>query len=153
MPDAPDTLKRVALDTLRTAALSPVLLPRVSAAGGRLGQACFGPHELRVQCFVDDPTVAVRGRAPPKKKLSASVERSCLTRRLRSGMRKCKLLCVQRRLNRSGSSSSWLSVSVTRNKLRWRSSSNSNSRAQRVLVGTQLVAMVMSRVMAVHLRT
>jgi hypothetical protein len=42
---------------------APMVWCRTSAAGCRLGQACFSPRELRLQCFVDDPALAVRGSA------------------------------------------------------------------------------------------
>jgi hypothetical protein len=42
---------------------APMVWCRTSAAGCRLGQACFTPQELRLQCFVDDPAMAVRGTA------------------------------------------------------------------------------------------
>ena len=42
-------------------AAAPLIWCRTSAAGCRLAQACFLPHELRIQCFVDDPAIAVRG--------------------------------------------------------------------------------------------
>ena len=54
-------------------AAAPLLWCRVSAAGCRLAQACFGPHELRIQCFVDDPAIAVRGCEPLRKWLLGAV--------------------------------------------------------------------------------
>ena len=41
---------------------APLVWCRVSAGACRLGQACFQPSELRIQCFVDDPAIAVRGQ-------------------------------------------------------------------------------------------
>jgi hypothetical protein len=40
---------------------APIVWCRTSAAGCRLCQACFKPRELRIQCYVDDPALAVRG--------------------------------------------------------------------------------------------
>ena len=42
-------------------AAAPLLWCRVAAAACRLAQAIFLPHELRIQCFVDDPAMAVYG--------------------------------------------------------------------------------------------
>ena len=42
-------------------AAAPLVWCRTSAAACRLGQAIFGPSELRIQCFVDDPGIALRG--------------------------------------------------------------------------------------------
>jgi hypothetical protein len=42
---------------------APMVWCRTSAAGCRIGQSCFCPQELRLQCFVDDPAIAVRGTA------------------------------------------------------------------------------------------
>ena len=42
-------------------AAAPLVWCRVGAAAGRLGQALFKPHELRLQIFVDDPAIATRG--------------------------------------------------------------------------------------------
>ena len=44
-------------------AAAPLLCCTVAAAGCRLGQRIFWPTELRLQCFVDDPVMAVRDRA------------------------------------------------------------------------------------------
>ena len=44
-------------------AAAPLIWCRVGAAAARLGQACFQPWELRVQVFVDDPAITIRG--PP----------------------------------------------------------------------------------------
>jgi hypothetical protein len=43
-------------------AAAPLVWCRVGAAAGRLGQSLFLPHELRIQIFVDDPAIVVRGR-------------------------------------------------------------------------------------------
>jgi hypothetical protein len=40
---------------------APLIWCRTSAVGCRLGQAIYQPHELRVQCFVDDPALGARG--------------------------------------------------------------------------------------------
>jgi hypothetical protein len=40
---------------------APMVWCRTSAAGSRMAQACFCPQELRLQCFVDDPALAIRG--------------------------------------------------------------------------------------------
>ncbi len=42
-------------------AAAPLVWCRIGAAACRLGQAIYKPDELRVQCFVDDPAVALRG--------------------------------------------------------------------------------------------
>jgi hypothetical protein len=47
-------------------AAAPLVWCRTSAAGCRLGQACFRPEELRIQCFVDDPAIVVRGSPPER---------------------------------------------------------------------------------------
>ncbi|CAK0849002.1 unnamed protein product [Prorocentrum cordatum] len=44
-------------------ASAPLVWRRVGAAACRLGQAMYQPHELRIQCFVDDPAICARG--PP----------------------------------------------------------------------------------------
>ena len=40
---------------------APLVWCRIAAAATRIAQACFLPEELRLQVFVDDPAVAVRG--------------------------------------------------------------------------------------------
>ncbi len=40
---------------------APLVWGRVAASACRLSQAIFDPSELRFQCYVDDPAVAVRG--------------------------------------------------------------------------------------------
>ena len=42
---------------------APLIWGRVAAAACRLAQAIFSPTELRIQCFVDDPAIVVRGNA------------------------------------------------------------------------------------------
>jgi hypothetical protein len=44
-------------------AAAPLVWCRTSAAASRLGQAIYKPDEMRLQCFVDDPGLAIRG--PP----------------------------------------------------------------------------------------
>lgn len=50
---------------------APLVWGRVAAAACRLSQAIFAAHELRIQCYVDDPAVAVRGTAKERKHLLA----------------------------------------------------------------------------------
>ena len=50
-------------------AAAPLLWGRVAAAACRIGQATFLPNELRIQCYVDDPAIAVRGDRLQRKKL------------------------------------------------------------------------------------
>ena len=42
-------------------ATAPLIWGRVAAAAARIGQAAFGPNELRIQMFVDDPAVVAQG--------------------------------------------------------------------------------------------
>ncbi len=57
-------------------ASAPLIWARVAAAGCRLGQAMFRPSELRLQCFVDDPAMAVRGAPGVRAKLLGIMLRS-----------------------------------------------------------------------------
>ncbi|CAK0883204.1 unnamed protein product, partial [Prorocentrum cordatum] len=50
-------------------ASAPLVWGRVGAAACRLGQAMFQPHELRIQCFVDDPAICTRGPPHQRKRL------------------------------------------------------------------------------------
>ena len=54
-------------------AAAPLVWCRVAAAGCRLGQALYHPNELRIQCFVDDPAIAVRGDQATRRKLLSFV--------------------------------------------------------------------------------
>ena len=47
-------------------AAAPLVWCRASAAACRLGQAIYEPDEMRLQCFVDDPGLAIRG--PPARR-------------------------------------------------------------------------------------
>jgi len=50
---------------------APLIWGRLAASACRLGQACFRPEELRLQCYVDDPASAVRGSAATRDRLIA----------------------------------------------------------------------------------
>jgi hypothetical protein len=50
---------------------APLIWGRVAAAACRLSQAAFQPWELRLQCYVDDPAVAVRGSKALRRHLLA----------------------------------------------------------------------------------
>ena len=52
-------------------ASAPLLWGRVAAAGCRLAQAIFLPHEFRLQCYVDDPAFAVAGTPLERRRLAA----------------------------------------------------------------------------------
>ena len=48
---------------------APLVWGRVAASACRIGQACFTPRELRLQCYVDDPAVAVAGSRKERNRL------------------------------------------------------------------------------------
>ena len=48
---------------------APLLWARVAASACRLAQCMFRPHELRLQCYVDDPAFAVAGPAAVRRHL------------------------------------------------------------------------------------
>jgi len=48
---------------------APLIWGRLAAAACRLGQACFQPDELRLQCYVDDPAIAVLGSQQERNRL------------------------------------------------------------------------------------
>ena len=50
---------------------APLIWGRVAALACRLAQAIFMPWELRLQCYVDDPAIAVRGSPEQRKHLLA----------------------------------------------------------------------------------
>jgi len=48
---------------------APLIWGRLAAAACRLGQSCFQPEELRLQCYVDDPAIAVLGSQQERNRL------------------------------------------------------------------------------------
>jgi len=48
---------------------APLIWGRLAAAACRLGQSCFKADELRLQCYVDDPAVAVHGSPQERNRL------------------------------------------------------------------------------------
>ena len=50
---------------------APLIWGRVAAGACRLAQATFAPSELRIQCYVDDPAIALRGSPEIRRRLAA----------------------------------------------------------------------------------
>jgi len=48
---------------------APLIWGRLAAAACRLGQACFKADELRIQCYVDDPAIALLGSPQERNRL------------------------------------------------------------------------------------